>query len=66
MGCEIGEATEGLENEAVTAHSITLPLLHLRHRHFTCVTWRAAHTVGEEEGMYFYPQTMKVGTSPLR
>ena len=43
----------GLENEAelilqhfrrftyVTAHSTTLPLLHLRHRHFTYVTWRA-------------------------
>ena len=43
MSCEVGEATEGLENELcsfsnlfchftyVTAHSPTLPLLHLRH-----------------------------------
>ena len=29
----------------VTAHSPTLPLLHLRHRHFTYVTWRAAHVL---------------------
>ena len=27
----------------VTGHSTTLPLLHLRHRHFTYFTWRAAH-----------------------
>ena len=27
----------------VTDHSPTLPLLHLRHRHFTYVTWRVAH-----------------------
>ena len=27
----------------VTDHSTTLPLLHLRHMHFTYVTWRAAH-----------------------
>ena len=27
----------------VTAHSPTLPLLHLRNRHFTYFTWRAAH-----------------------
>ena len=27
----------------VTAHSPTLPLLHLRHRLFTYATWRAAH-----------------------
>ena len=27
----------------VTAHSTTLALLHLRHRHFTYVTWPAAH-----------------------
>ena len=29
----------------VTAHSTTLPLLHLRHRHFTYDTWQAAHDV---------------------
>ena len=27
----------------VTAHSTALPLLHLRHRHFTYVTWRATN-----------------------
>ena len=27
----------------VTGHSTTLPLLHLRNRHFTYFTWRAAH-----------------------
>ena len=27
----------------VTGHSKTLLLLHLRHRHFTYFTWRAAH-----------------------
>ena len=27
----------------VTSHSTTLPLLHLRHRHFTYFTWRAVH-----------------------
>ena len=27
----------------VTAHSTTLLSLHLRHRHFTYVTWRAPH-----------------------
>ena len=27
----------------VTADSTTLPLFRLRHRHFTYVTWRAAH-----------------------
>ena len=27
----------------VTAHSTALPLLHLRHRQLTYVTWRAAH-----------------------
>ena len=27
----------------VTGHSTTLPLLHLRHRHFMYFTWRAAH-----------------------
>ena len=46
MSCDIGEATEGLENEQslilqpfccliyITAHSQTLLLLHLRHRSF--------------------------------
>ena len=29
----------------VTARSKPLPLLHLRHRHFTYVTWRAAHAM---------------------
>ena len=59
MSCDVGKAAEGLENELwcrwsdvrvgewggayVTAHSTPLPLLHLRHRHFTYVTWRAAH-----------------------
>ena len=27
----------------VTGDSITLPLLHLRHKHFTYFTWRTAH-----------------------
>ena len=84
MNCDVGEATERLENELcsfsnpyiasptsqltasfsnpyiaspmsqlilqpfhcftyVTAHSTTLLLLHLHHRNFTYVTWRAAH-----------------------
>ena len=55
--CDVSEATEGLENEAlfilnsfrrftyVTAHSPTLPLLRLRHMHFSYVTWRTAHGV---------------------
>ena len=29
----------------ITAHSTTLPLLHLRHKHFIYVTWRAAHGI---------------------
>ena len=54
--CDVGEATsEGLENEQSfiqlfrrftygTAHSPILPVsLHLRHRHFTYVTYRASH-----------------------
>ena len=55
--CDVGEATlKGLDNEQslirqpfrrltyVTAHSPILPAsLHLRHRHFTYVTCRAAH-----------------------
>ena len=50
---------KGLENEAtsqlilqpfrrvtyVIAHSTTLPLHHVRHRHFTYVTWWAAHVL---------------------
>ena len=53
MSCDVGEATKGLENEAllqpfrrftyVRAHYTTLPLLHLRHRYLTYVIWRAAH-----------------------
>ena len=50
MSYALGEATEGLENEAelyrftyITVHSTALSLLHLRHRHVTYVTWRAAH-----------------------
>ena len=30
----------------VTGHFTTLPLLHLRHRHFTYFTWRAVHAQG--------------------
>ena len=61
MSYDVGEATEGLDNEAaptsqfilqtfrrftyVTARSTTLPLLHLRHKHFTYVTWKAAHVL---------------------
>ena len=33
----------------VTAYSTTLPLLHLRHRHFMYFTWRAAHAQGDEK-----------------
>ena len=33
----------------VTGHSTTLPLLHLRHRHFTYFTWRAAHAYEDEK-----------------
>ena len=32
----------------VTVHS-TLPLLHLRHRHFTYFIWRAAHAKRDEK-----------------
>ena len=37
MSCDVGEVTERLENEQsyVTAHSPTLPLLHLRHSSFS-------------------------------
>ena len=65
MSCDVGEATESLENEQsyvtaqyiqpfrrftyVTAHSPTLFSLLLRHRLFTYVTWRAAHVV-----VYFF------------
>ena len=55
MSCDVGKAAEGLENELrlilqtlhrftyVSAHSTAPPLLHLRHRDFTYVTWRDAH-----------------------
>ena len=33
----------------VTCHSTTIPLLHLRHRHFTYFTWRAAHPQRDEK-----------------
>ena len=47
MSCDVGKATEGLENELcvtyVRAHSPILLSLFLRHRILTYVTWRAAH-----------------------
>ena len=49
-----------MENEAqfhlVTAYSTTLPLLHLRHRHFTYVIWRAAPGL-----FYFHSQYLLDG-----
>ena len=41
MSSDVGEATEGLENEQ-SHRSPTLPLLNLLQSHFTCVTWLAA------------------------
>ena len=35
MNCDVGEATEGLENELGSAHSPTFPSLHLRHNSFS-------------------------------
>ena len=53
MSCDVGETTEELKNElwrrwsnlsvGEWAHSTTFPLLHLCHKHFTYITWRAAH-----------------------
>ena len=37
----------------VTAHSTTVPLLHLRHRHFTYFTWRTAHAQGDEKSLWW-------------
>ena len=37
----------------VTTHSETLPLLYLRHRHFTYVTWRAVHSTIRNETIPF-------------
>ena len=42
MSCDVGEVTEGLENELLS--------LLLRHRIFTYVTWRAAHVVNQFVG----------------
>ena len=42
MTCDVGEATEWVRGGG-SAHSATLPSLHLRHMQFTYVTWRAAH-----------------------
>ena len=64
---DVGEATsKGLENEQslirqpfrrltyVTDHFPILPAsLHLRHRHFIYVTWRAAHAIGARNELFF-------------
>ena len=60
MSCDVGEVTEGLENEQssfqpfccftyVTAHSPTLLSLLLLHRLFTYVTWRAANAFPSDQ-----------------
>ena len=48
----------------VTAHSTALPLLHLRHRHFTYVTWRAAHT--SFSNLYIASPTLQLIFLPFR
>ena len=45
MSCDVGEATEGLANEALLIIQFFRHLFYLRHRHFTYVTWRTAHAV---------------------
>ena len=43
----------------ITGHSTTLPLPHLRHRHFTYFTWRAAHEQGDEKNSLWWTSLLQ-------
>ena len=66
-------------NHLLTAHSSTFPslhrrhsssyntpLLHLRHRQFTYVTWRAAHFVFKKQIYCMYLQFLKKTRRPIK
>ena len=65
MSCDVGEAIlqPFRRFTYVTAHSTTIPLLHLRHRHFTYVTWRATYGTYPLQCRTYNPNAPGLNTS---